>query len=140
MKPVSFLMCTVLFLASIVPLHAQASSPATLTFTAKIPFDFMVQRVMFPAGSYVVRQTTKGTLTVKAEQGLESVAVPGAPIERAAGSQMPSLVFSKDTGHFQLREVWMTSRLGRELPGTTQQLRTVSLSRVEVFAHCDRCE
>jgi len=140
MKRASIVMCAIVLFGSLASLTGQAVSPITRTFRADVPFDFMVQRTMFPAGKYVVRQTSGGMLSVKAEHGLESATVVGKTMQREPGSQMPSLVFVKENGHFHLREVWMTASFGRELPTSNEQLRTASLSRVEVSADCNHCE
>jgi hypothetical protein len=140
MKRASIVMCAILLLGSLALLAGQSVSPVARTFKADVPFDFMIQRAMFPAGEYVVRQTSRGVLSVKAEHGLESIRVTSTAMQRESGSQMPSLVFVKENGHFHLHEVWMNATLGRELPTRGEQLHTASLSRVEVSADCDHCE
>jgi hypothetical protein len=140
MKTASIAMGAILLLGSFALMAGQAVSPVTRTFRADVPFDFMIRSSMFPAGEYVVRQTSGGMLSVKAEHGMESISVAGEALQRESGSQMPSLVFVKENGHFHLREVWMTARSGRELPTSRDPLHTASLSRVEVSADCKHCE
>ncbi|HXY02206.1 MAG TPA: hypothetical protein VEI49_01455 [Terriglobales bacterium] len=140
MKRASSVVCAILLLGSIMSSAGGAVRPITLKLRADVPFDFMVQRTMFPAGKYVVRQTPGGMLSLKAEHGVESISVVGEAMQRDPGSQWPSLVFVKENGHFHLREVWMTASFGRELQTGSEPLHTASLARVEISADCDHCE
>ncbi len=141
MKSVAFVACVTLALLMTPWLGAQTRRPAPPTITVDVPFDFMVEQVMFPAGNYTVRPLHDRTFYLRAGHGLESVSIATQPIRTALHPPTARLIFAKENGHYRLRELWMNSAIGVEVPGPrVEQLRTVHRSRVEVPASCTNCE
>jgi hypothetical protein len=141
MKSASFISCAVLVLlvAGLVGAQTRGSAPQKLT--ADVPFDFMVRQVMFPAGNYVVTQTGVRTFYLHGDHGRESASISVKPMQTASHPHTASLIFTNENEHFHLRELWMNSSTGGEVPEPpTEQLRNAFVSRVEVSANCENCE
>ena len=142
MKSARFVSCAVLALFLIAPFGAQARGQAGQRITAEVPFDFMVKQVMFPAGTYVV--TLAGddrTVYLRASHGRESMSVAAEPIRTESRPRTARLIFAEENGHYHLRQLWMSSAIGREVPGPPMVARrTVHASRLEVrAASCTGC-
>jgi hypothetical protein len=143
MKSARFVSCAVLALVLIGPFGTQARGQAGQRITAEVPFDFMVKQVMFPAGTYVVTLAADArTLYLRASHGRESMSVVAEPIRTGSRSRTARLIFAEESGHYHLRELWMNSTIGRQLPGPPMaELRTVRASRLEVrAASCTSCQ
>jgi hypothetical protein len=142
MKSARFVACAILALLLLIgPLGAQTPGQAGQRITAEVPFDFMVKQVMFPAGTYVVTLAGDRTLYLRASHGRESLSVAAEPIRTVSRSRTARLIFAEENGHYHLRELWMNSTTGREVPGPPMvELRTVHASRVEVRASCTSCQ
>ncbi|HXZ31881.1 MAG TPA: hypothetical protein VEH30_06340 [Terriglobales bacterium] len=118
---------------------AQMKQPLAAKLMVDVPFDFMVDQAMFPAGSYVVTQAGDQSFHLKAQGGLESVTFATQSI--LTQSYAPRLIFAEENGHLQLRQLWMNSKIGGEVPTPAmQQLRAVRASHVQVDATCINCE
>ncbi len=142
MKSATFLSCVTLALLLGAPwLGAQTRGPVPPKITVDVPFDFMVEQVMFPAGNYTVRPLQDRTFYLQAGHGRASASIATEPIRTASHPRTARLIFAKENGHFHLRELWMNSAIGAEIPGPrVEQLRAVRESRVEVRASCTNCE
>jgi hypothetical protein len=139
MKSAVFVSCALLgFLAS--SLAAQTSRPQARRMTVDVPFDFMIEQTMFPAGRYTVAATGGHNFYLHASQGLESL---GFATQAVADlhAHPASLVFTEDGGHYHLHELWMNSSVGGEVSvPATEELSSVLAERVEVPANCANCE
>jgi hypothetical protein len=140
MKLARFVSCAVLALLLMAPLGAQTRGQAP-QLTAEVPFDFMVKRVMFPAGNYLITLAGDGNVYLRASHGRESLGVAAEPIQGVSHSRTARLIFAEENRHYYLRELWMNSTMGREVPGPPMvELRTVRASRLEVRASCTTCQ
>jgi len=142
MKSASLVSCVALVLILATPqLGAQTRRQVPPRITVDVPFDFMIEQVMFPAGSYTVRQLGNRTFFLQASHGRESVSIATKPIRTALHPRTARLIFAEENGHYHLRELWMNSAIGAEVPAPrVEQLRKVRGSRVEVPARCTTCE
>jgi hypothetical protein len=121
-------------------LGAQPNGQGPQRITVNVPVDFMVGRIMFPAGNYIVKPLGDRTFRLQARHGRESVKFVTESIRTPGHPNTASLVFSKENGHYQLRELWMNAA-GEEIPGAPAPLlRTVRESRLEVPAKCAVCK
>ncbi|HXY07932.1 MAG TPA: hypothetical protein VEI52_08755 [Terriglobales bacterium] len=139
MKTARLISSAVLILVLMAPLGAQTRGQETQRLTAEVPFDFMVKRVMFPAGAYVVTLAGDRTVYLRASRGRESMSIAAEPIRTVSHSRSARLIFSEENGHYQLRELWMNSTTGRAVPPTVE-LRNVHAARLEVRASCTTCQ
>jgi hypothetical protein len=122
-------------------LGAQPNGQGPQRITVNVPVDFMVGRIMFPAGNYIVTPLGHRTFRLQAGRGRESVKFVTESIRTPGHPSTASLVFSKENGHYQLRELWMTAAIGEKIPGAPAPLlRTVRESRLEVPAKCAVCK
>jgi hypothetical protein len=122
-------------------LGAQPNGQGPQRITVDVPVDFMVGRIMFPAGNYIVKPLGDRTFRLQAGRGRESVKFVTESIRTPGHPITASLVFSKENGHYQLRELWMNAAIGEKIPGAPAPLlRTVRESRLEVPAKCAVCK
>jgi hypothetical protein len=137
-KSATFVSWVTLAMLLVAPgLGAQGSQEITVD----VPFDFMVEQVMFIAGTYTVRPVGNQTFNLQAGRGRESVKFATEPIRMALHPSTGRLIFAEENGHYHLRELWMSSAIGVKIPGPqVKQLRTVARSRVEVPASCTTCK
>jgi hypothetical protein len=141
MKSATFVSCVALALTLTAPwLSAQPNGQAPPEIIVDVPFDFMVGRVMFPAGHYTVKPTGNRTFYLRAGRGIESVEFATEPVSTPShpGAR---LIFLQENRHYQLRELWINSAIGAKIPGPqAEELRSVRESRVEVPASCTACK
>lgn len=139
MKSAMFVSCALLgFLVS--SLAAQTSRPDARQMTVDVPFDFMIEQTMFPAGRYTLAATGDHSFYLRANQGLESLAFATQSFS-ALHAHPATLVFTEDKGHYHLHELWMNSSVGGEVSiPETEELTNVTAARVEIPANCAHCE
>lgn len=139
MKSALFLSCAVVaFLVG--SLGAQTTRQDARAMTVVVPFDFMIEQMMFPAGKYMVTVTGDHSFYLRASQGLESLGF-ATRSGSALHPHSPSLVFAEDKGHYRLHELWMNSGTGGEVSAPpAEQLASVHAAQVEVRANCANCE
>lgn len=142
MKSVTFASRLALVLLLGVPwLGAQPNKQNSPKITVDVPFDFMVGQVMFPAGNYTVKPLQNRIFYLQASHGRELVKFATKPIRTASHPSMTRLIFAEENGHYQLRELWMNSAFGAEIPAPrVARLSAVRSSRVEVPATCAPCQ
>jgi hypothetical protein len=139
MKSALFHSCALLTLL-VASLGAQTARHDTREMTVAVPFDFMIEQTMFPAGKYTVTVSGDHTFYFRANQGLESLGF-ATQTGSTVHPHSPSLIFAEDKGHYHLHELWMNSSIGGEVSvPEMEQLSSVHTSRVEVPAHCANCE
>jgi hypothetical protein len=141
MRSAVFVSCVALALLVVTPQPcAQTRVQVAERITVDVPFDFMVRQVMFPAGSYTVRPLRNGTFKLRAGHGQESTNITTEPIRTTWRPATARLIFAEESGHYQLRELWMNSAMGVKVLEWRAELRTVQGSRVEVQARCPTCK
>jgi hypothetical protein len=130
--------CVALALLLIAPqVGAQTNAQAPAKVIVDVPFDFMIGRVMFPAGRYTIKRLTNRNVYLQASRGRASVRIATTPIHTSSPAGTTRLIFHKENRHYQLRELWMNSAIGAMIPEPqVEQLRTIRESRVEVPAIC----
>lgn len=138
MKLTGAITCAVLAVLLVSPLAAQPHRQALPKFVADVPFDFMVDHVMFPGGKYAITVAGDRTFSLRASHGRESVNLRLEPIETNAGAAR--LIFAEENGHFYLRELWTNSTGGEVAGRPIEQLQVVRASRVEVPLSCSNCQ
>jgi hypothetical protein len=84
-----------------------ASAQSNSSLAIKIPFDFMVGRMMFPAGEYKVGMVKRQTFVVAAKNGYEYVVMRTRPTVMKTGSRTTGLMFVNDGHHYRLQQVSM---------------------------------
>jgi hypothetical protein len=109
---------------------AQMPTQVSQQRMADVPFDFMVEQAIFPAGTYVVKLEADHTLDLRAQRGRESIRIAAEPIRNISHPGGAALVFTDEEGRLHLHQVWMNTTSGSELPASP--LRTVKGSEVEV--------
>jgi len=142
MKSATFVSCVALALLLVAPwLGAQTKAQGSPKIRVEVPFDFMVGQVMFPAGNYAVKRLQNRTFFLQATHGRESVSIAPKPIRTALRPRTARLIFDQENGHYHLRELWMNSAIGIEVPEPRlAELSTVRRSGVEVLATCTSCQ
>jgi hypothetical protein len=142
LKPATFVSCVALALLLVSPwAGAQTNAQGFPKIRVEVPFDFMVEQVMFPAGNYAVKRLQNRTFSLQATHGRESVSIATKPIRTELPPRTARLIFAQDNGHYHLRELWMNSAIGIEVSEPRlAQLSTVRGSRVEVLATCTNCQ
>jgi hypothetical protein len=86
---------------------------------------------MFPAGSYTVKPLAESNLLpARLLTGAKRSAIATEPIPSAASDpHTAGLIFDEQDGHHHLRELWMNSVIGVEVPGPRgEQLQLVRFS------------
>jgi hypothetical protein len=119
-------------------LHAQTNTPDHQKIAAKIPFDFMVEQVMFPAGSYTITQTGSRAFHLQAEHGKAATNLAAQTVS-APHPETPRLIFSDENGHYRLSQLWMNAGTGGEISPRGTHLSVVRGSHLEVPATCINC-
>jgi hypothetical protein len=142
MKSPTFVSCLALALVLVAPrLGAQTNAQGSPKIKADVPFDFMVGQVMFPAGNYAVKRLQNRTFFLQATHGRAGVSIATKPIRTELHPRTPRLIFLQENGHYHLRELWMNSAIGTEVPEPRlAQLSTIGGSRVEILATCRTCQ
>jgi hypothetical protein len=100
------------FMLAITSVQAQTPSRAEV----KVPFDFVIGKVLFKAGTYSFRKVTDNTLTVRDVNGKGTTLVD-APLsigsrDSKAGER---LVFNQYGTQYFLSQVWLSVDSGRQL-------------------------
>ncbi len=131
MKSPTFVSRTLLVLCLATLGMAQTHKQAPQGLIADVPFDFMIEQVMFPAGSYEVALEAGQTFRLQAQHGRESIRVEAQPIRTSSHPDGAALIFTNENGHLRLRELWTNATTGRELP-TSEKLYSVGASHVEI--------
>lgn len=133
-------LCAVLSFVFVMSVGAQTPQRNSRKITVAVPFDFMVGHTMFPAGNYMITQIGDQSFSVRARHGIESANFSGLFISTPSAAHTPSLNFEKANGHLQLRQLWVNSSLGVELPGNPLgQVFALNASHVRVPADCMNC-
>ena len=140
MRSTCLLACAIVSLLLVVPGNARAPHQAAPKITVLVPFDFMVGQMMFPAGEYVIAKQGQNQYRLWARRGIESVRFTGVPSRTPSYAHTPSLNFVEEKHHFQLRQIWVNSRGGLELPRPTPEVRSVRSSHIEVHGTCTYCQ
>lgn len=145
MKSAALVSCLALaMLLGASSLGAQTGEKAARVVAVNVPFDFMVEQVMFPAGSYTVKPLENRTFYLQAANGREAVRIATEPIPAASDPHTLGLIFDQQDGHHHLRELWMNSVIGVAVPGPRgEQLQAVRFSgpRVEILpVTCTICQ
>jgi hypothetical protein len=102
---------------------AGASVPAYAGFSdvldVKVPFPFMVNGEMMPAGSYVIERDAdmSGALIIRGEHGTTGVAILNTrPDSAPTGTrEQPSLEFKRVEGQYQLSHIRMGGEIDRSV-------------------------
>jgi hypothetical protein len=141
MKSAAFVSCLALALLLVAPcLGAQPDAQESPKIGVDVPFDFMVGQVMFPAGSYTIKSLQSRIVYLHASRGRESVSIAMKPLHTALHPNTPRLIFAEENGHYHLRELWMNSAIGIEVPAPrVAQLTAARRASVEVPATCITC-
>lgn len=141
MKSAAFVSCLALALLLTAPhLGAQPEAQKPPEIGVDVPFDFMVEQVMFPAGSYTIKSLQGRIAYMHAIHGRESVNIAMKPIRTMLHPGAPLLIFAEENGHYHLRELWMNSATGIEVAAPrVAQLTTARRANVEVPATCITC-
>jgi hypothetical protein len=110
--------------------------------TVDIPFDFMIERTMFPAGNYMVTPQADRIFYLRAAHGRASARIVTEPIRVPSYPGKVGLIFDEENGHHRLTELWMNSAIGAKVPGSQEaHLQNVSGSRLEVLpTRCIHCQ
>jgi len=141
MRSARLLSCAVLSFLFVVSASAKTPRENATKITVVVPFDFMVERTMFPAGKYVITKTGDYSFRLRAQRGIESATFSAGLSQTPSYAHTPSLNFAEENRHFQLRQLWITSRFGLDISRqTTPQLFAVRASHIEVQAVCSNCE
>lgn len=141
MRFARLLLCAALSSLFVVSAGARPPRQGPPKMTVVVPFDFMVERTMFPAGKYVISRAGEYGFRLQAQHGIESAAFTARPSQTPSYAHTPSLNFSNVNEHFQLRQLWISSTLGLELSReTTPQVLDVRASHIEVQGECNNCE
>ena len=100
-------------------LMAGGSTRAATEVDAKVPFPFVVNHKVFPAGQYRVEQlgADPAILVIRGEHGLNVSAISSsveATGQDPAGDK-PSLIFTRGEDGYHLKDVWQNHAVGREI-------------------------
>jgi hypothetical protein len=131
------LVLKVLMAAAFMTVGLVSASPARADerLTAKVPFDFIVGSSRFPAGNYVVAETsTSGVFLVASADSRHSVFVlTNADSSRASGQ--PELVFRRYEGQNFLSQITDGIDISRQIlltPRMMDRERQVAMALVRV--------
>ena len=85
----------------------------------KVPFPFMVQNHMLPAGQYRIERETlhPAILVIQGEKGIHAtfVTLTNAAPGRDPGGNKPTLVFTRQENTYRLKDVWENGTEGEEI-------------------------
>lgn len=102
-----------------------SAAPAADAMHVNVPFSFVLEGKVFPAGHYTIKQTDTGVILVQG-QGTSAIAltIPGEPVK---SGNLPSLGFTLNNGHEYLVTVdnYMATRT---VPLPVNETRTLALS------------
>lgn len=98
-----------------------ATATASDIMEVKVPFPFVVNREVFPAGQYMVERddTASSVLLIRGEKANHSA---GFVTTRPASGQQPdgatpTLTFTRHENQYRLSSVWESSRAGWSVIG-----------------------
>ena len=100
-------------------LLAGGSARAATMVDARVPFPFVVNHQVFPAGQYRVEQlgTDPSVLVIRGEHGINQSVISSsieATGQDPAGNK-PTLIFARGEDGYHLKDVWQSQDEGREL-------------------------
>ncbi len=105
-------------------LALSAPAPAAAAdIRANVPFSFTVSKKVLPPGTYSVSNNGAGTLVIT---GFGAGAIVMGQRTESATSTSPKLVFHRYGDEYILREVWMGSGSGYQLPQTARERELAS--------------
>jgi hypothetical protein len=107
----------VIGLGALMCLAATAGSArAQDTLAVKVPFDFMANGHMLPAGNYTITRdnTASSVFMIRGDKGGAFVATVPAAGHDPSGSQ-PSLTFVRHENQYKLQTIWETANDGLAL-------------------------
>lgn len=97
-----------------------AGSARAAEMVVKVPFPFVVQQHMMPAGEYVVERVGQGpdALLIRGAKGIDRSAAivlttPASGVDPAGNK--PALTFSRHENTYQLSTIWESHSEGRKL-------------------------
>lgn len=99
--------------------HAQV--PAKLNLN--IPFDFIVGRVMFPAGLYRVQSVGQHRILLSAAHGRESLIIVTRRIDSDSNPSRTGVVFTEANHHCHLLQLWLDPNHGEQVSEFAQYKR-----------------
>lgn len=141
MRFARLLLCAAMAFLFVVSAGASTPRQNPPKITVVVPFDFMIERTMFPAGEYVISRAGEYGFRLQAQHGIESATFTARLSQTPSYAHTPSLNFAKENEHFQLRQLWISSTLGLELSRETMpRVLDVRASHIEVQGECNNCE
>ena len=101
-------------LTALMPVNAQSD----LQLQETVPFDFIVEDAIFPAGDYYLRPhtTAQGVLMITNSDERKTRMFGAHFAERPAAQEHAMLVFDRYEDQYFLRQIWSTGAEGYELP------------------------
>jgi hypothetical protein len=96
---------------------------------ANIPFDFVVNNRVLPAGSYYLTQNGPNLIGLASKTDV--VVSIGLHKFDEASFKTPSLVFHKIGHKYFLEEVWLDWNTGLRIPGTAREKETLLANQRE---------
>ena len=108
---------SLLFVAPLLLIGSVARADSILETT--VPFPFMVQNHLMPAGQYRIERGTlhPSLLVIRGERGIHATLVTltnEAPGRDPAGDKA-TLVFTRHEKTYQLKDVWENNTVGEEI-------------------------
>jgi hypothetical protein len=100
-------------------LLADGSARAATLVDARVPFPFVVNHQVFPAGQYRVERlgADPAILVIRGEHGINVSAISSS-VEAAGqdpAGDKPSLTFTRGEDGYHLKDVWQSHADGREI-------------------------
>ena len=100
-------------------LLAGGSARAATLVDARVPFPFVVNNHLFPAGEYRVEQLggDPSILVIRGEHGISQSVISSsteASGQDPAGNK-PALIFARGEDGYHLKDVWQSHGEGREI-------------------------
>jgi hypothetical protein len=104
----------VLLIALLVTGAATTARAQERRVTGDVPFDFIVQGMLFPAGDYVIAERPEGILSIASEDGRYFAFVLSTASD--AKTLRPELVFDRVEGRYYFAGFVLPDGTGREVP------------------------
>lgn len=102
-----------LIVASLVLLSSAARAQQSGELKVKVPFDFMVGRLMFPAGEYALQESGPSSFVLHACRGSAFVVLTSRSIHPNSQPSRGGLVFRQAAHHYHLRRFWVDAASGQ---------------------------